>query len=231
MAIMDVTNEVELNLMSLFPMGPYRRPPERWYIFTGTSPEDVGYKGQSLPDLLFRRPELVGRANEWLKRLDVGYELRVASIGKGASDLFEVRLVDTRRASPVEVALSDVGFGVSQLLPFVVQSLAADKQIISIEQPEVHVHPRLQADLGDLLAETIKEPYGHQFLIETHSEHLMLRLQRLVREGQLKKDDVSVIYVARGVEGSQATRLHLDDEGDFLDEWPGGFFPERRREL
>lgn len=230
-AVISVSNEVEQNLSSLFPMGPFRRPPERWYIFTGTSPEDVGYKGQSLPDLLFRRPSLVDKANEWLRRLDMGYELRVASVGTSASDLFEVRLVDTRRGRPVEVALSDVGFGVSQILPFVVQSLAADNQIISIEQPEVHIHPRLQADLGDLLAEAIKPPYEHQFLVETHSEHLMLRLQRLVRAGQLKNDDVSVIYVKRAEGGSEATRLRLDEDGDFMDDWPGGFFPERRREL
>jgi hypothetical protein len=230
MVVMDVTGDVEGNLWSLFPMGPFRRPPERWYIFTGTSPEDVGYKGQLLPDLLFRRPELVVSANEWLERLDVGYALKVEPLGQ-ATDLFEVRVMDTRRGRPVEVALSDVGYGVSQILPFVVQSLAAERQIISIEQPEVHIHPRLQADLGDLLAETIKAPYGHQFLIETHSEHLMLRLQRLIREGNLQQSDVSVVYVARGETGSVASRLRLDSDGDFVDEWPGGFFPERRREL
>lgn len=231
MAVMDVANELERSLISLFPMGPFRRPPERWYIYTGTSPGNVGYKGQSLPDLLFRRPELVEKANYWLQRLSMGYQLRIASVGGTVSDLFEVRLVDTRRKTPVEVALSDVGFGVSQILPFLVQSLTSDKQIISIEQPEVHIHPRLQADLGDLLAATIKEPYHHQFLIETHSEHLMLRLQRLVREGTLKQEDVAVIYVLAGAEGSSATRLRLDKDGDFIDEWPGGFFPERRREL
>lgn len=231
MAVMDVASELERSLISLFPMGPFRRPPERWYIFTGTSPTDVGHKGQLLPDLLFRRPELVARANEWLERLKVGYQLKISSVGGSVSDLFEVRLIDTRRKDRVEVALSDVGFGVSQILPFLVQSLTADRQIISIEQPEVHIHPRLQADLGDLLAATIGDPYRHQFLIETHSEHLMLRIQRLIREHKLKHDDVAVIYVSAGPDGSTATRLHLDEEGDFVDEWPGGFFPERRREF
>lgn len=231
MALMDVGSEVSRNLGALFPMGPFRRPPERWYIFTGTSPEDVGYKGQLLPDFLFRQPDLVLRANHWLERLEVGYQLKIQPVGKGSSDLFEMRLRDTRRGKEVDVALSDVGFGISQLLPFLVQSLAANDQIISIEQPEVHIHPRLQADLGDLIAATIGDPYNHQFIIETHSEHLMLRLQRLVRDGRLSKDDVSVIYVSRGENGSEAQRLHLDEEGDFIDEWPGGFFPERRREL
>ena len=135
---------VEEALEALFPMGPFRRPPERWYIFTGTSPEDVGYRGDLLPDLLFRRPELVDEANKWLDQLDIGYTLRVRRIGQWGSDLFEVRLVDRRRSKEVDVALSDVGFGISQILPFIVQTLASNGQVISIEQPEVHLHPKLQ---------------------------------------------------------------------------------------
>ena len=227
---------LEQTLKALFPMGPFRRPPERWYIFTGTSPQDVGYKGDLLPDLLFRRPELVDDTNEWLKKLDMGYKLDVKSVGANSRDLFEVRLVDIRRKKRtdedrVDVALPDVGFGISQLLPFVVQSLISEKQIISIEQPEVHVHPRLQADLGDLLAEAIKPKRGNQFIIETHSEHLVLRLQRLIYEKKIKPEQVSVIYVSRGPEGAEAQRLLLDEEGDFVDDWPDGFFPERLREL
>ena len=221
---------LDQTLESLFPMGPFRRPPERWYIFTGTSPEDVGYRGDLLPDLLFRRADLIEEANTWLERLDIGYVLRVRAIG-GASDLFEVRLVDRRREGEVNVALSDVGFGISQILPFIVQTLASSGQVISIEQPEVHLHPKLQADLGDLLTTAIEKPYRHQFLVETHSEHLILRLQKLVRERKLRPEDISVIFVSRGGAGSSARRLRLDDDGRFMDEWPGGFFAERLREL
>ena len=222
---------LQRTLEDLFPMSPFRRPPERWYIFTGTTPQDVGYQGDLLPDLLLRHPELVQETNEWLKRLDIDYELEVKSVGSDSGDLFEVRLIDTRRKERVSVALPDVGFGVSQILPFIVQSLASEGRIISIEQPEVHVHPKLQADLGNLLAEAIKEPRQNRFIIETHSEHLILRLQRLVYKGEIKPEDVSVIYVSRGPEGAKAERLRLDDEGDFIDEWPNGFFLERLREL
>lgn len=222
---------LEQTLEALFPIRPFRKLPERQYTFRGTSPQHVGYQGEQLPDLLFRRAELVAETNEWLKRLDIGYKLEVKSIGDDWGDLFAVRLMDTRRKEPVSVALPDVGFGISQLLPFVVQSLVSEKQIISIEQPEVHVHPKLQADLGDLLAEAIKEPRQNRFIIETHSEHLILRLQRLVRNKLLEPEDVSVIYVSRRPEGAKAERLHLDEDGDFIDEWPNGFFTERLREL
>ena len=223
--------ELERTLETLFPMGPFRRPPERLYIFRGTSPQDVGYRGDLLPDLLFRDSELVKKANKWLKQLGIDYKLEVKSVGDRSRDLFEVRLIDTRREEKkdIDVALPDVGFGISQLLPFIVQSLVSEGQIISIEQPEVHVHPRLQADLGDLLAEAIKR--NNQFIIETHSEHLILRLQSLVYRGNVKPEDISVIYVSRGTKGAKAERLHIDAEGDFIDEWPGGFFLERLREL
>ena len=222
---------VEQTLGALFPISPFRIPPERLYTFRGTTPQNVGYRGDLLSDLLFRCPELVKETNEWLEKLDIGYELEVKPIVTDSGDLFAVRLIDTRRKEPVNVALSDVGFGVSQLLPFIVQSLVSEKRIISIEQPEVHVHPKLQADLGDLLAEAIKEPRQNRFIVETHSEHLILRLQRLVRKKVLSPEDVSVIYVSRGPEGAKAERLRLDEDGDFIDEWPNGFFPERLREL
>ena len=229
--VIEVGEELEQTLKALFPIRPFRKPPERWYIFTGNTPQDVGYQGELLPDLLLRRPELVQKTNKWLKRLDIDYELEVKPVGDNSGDLFEVRLIDTRRNDRVSVALSDVGFGVSQLLPFIVQSLIAEEQIISIEQPEVHVHPKLQADLGDLLAAAIKKENPNQFIIETHSEHLILRLQRLVRKKEIKPEDVSVIYVSRRPEGAKAERLHLDEDGDFIDEWPNGFFTERLREL
>ena len=220
---------LEQTLEALFPISPFRIPPERLYTFRGTTPQNVGYQGDLLPDLLFRSPKLVKDTNEWLNRLNMDYKLEMETFGTDSGDLFSVRLIDIHRKEPVNVALPDVGFGISQLLPFIVQSLVSGKQIISIEQPEVHVHPRLQADLGNLLAKAIKRE--KQFIVETHSEHLILRLQRLVRKKEIKPEDVSVIYVSRGPEGAKAERLRLDEAGDFIDDWPGGFFSERLREL
>ena len=121
-------------LADLFPIGPFRGLPERWYIFKGTDPQDIGYQGSLLPDLLFRQSKLVKETNEWLKRLEIDYELEIKPVGINTEDLFEVRLIDTRRRERLNVSLLDVGFGISQLLPFIVQSLVATGQIISIEQ-------------------------------------------------------------------------------------------------
>lgn len=226
-----VGRQIDQTLERLFPLGPFRKSPSRWYVFSGTTPQDVGFEGQSLPDLIFRKEEVRNETNDWLKRLDIGYEINTRSLGDTGSDLFELRLLDTRRKKAVEVGLADVGFGISQILPLIVQSLAASDQIISVEQPEVHIHPRLQADLGDLLIEATKEPRRNQFLIETHSEHLALRLQRRVRENEIPSDHIAILYVSRGENGSKVTQIRLDEDGDFMDEFPGGFFPERLREL
>lgn len=228
--VSNASELVDVRLGQLFPLGPFRRAPERYYMFAGSNPADVGFSGDSMPDLLLRNKTLLKNVNKWLGRLRVGHEIILKNFGK-THDLYEIRLKDTLRKSKVTTSLSDVGFGISQLLPFIVQSLAGGEQIIAIEQPEVHVHPRLQGDIGELLLESITVSANKQFLIETHSENLILRIQKLVRSKRLGANQVAVLFVSRTTDGAQISRLRLDENGDFIDDWPGGFFPERIREL
>lgn len=105
--------------------------------------------------------------------------------------------------------------------------------MILVEQPETHLHPRLQARLADLFIDsTSVAGRGNQLIVETHSEHVLLRVQRRIREGSLTSDDVAVIYVDQDESGvATVQRLRLDGDGDFLDEWPSGFFDDRLDEL
>lgn len=146
--------------------------------------------------------------------------------GEKISDLV---LMDKRTKTPV--SHRDVGIGVSQVIPILVSCYGLSDALVAIEQPEIHLHPKLQAELGTVFAESIKPPYNNRFILETHSEHLILRLQRLIREGQLKPEDISVIYVDSDQEGSQCLELRLDEEGDFIDEWPDGFFEDDFKEI
>lgn len=214
-------------------IGPLREYPERIYTFSGNTGTQVGKSGKMVPDILFKNPELLQRVNDRLKSFDLKYEFKVAKFTNAEtgemSDIFALQLVD--EYTGVNVSLQDVGFGISQVLPIIVQSMLSRNTTLLIEQPEIHIHPRLQAELGSLLAECIKSPINNQFIIETHSEHLILRLQKLIRKGELKPEDISVIYVDRGAEGSKCLSLRLDKDGDFIDEWPDGFFEEDFNEI
>ena len=139
------------------------------------------------------------------------------------------------RRTKVTVAPSDVGFGIGQLLPILVEGLVAERRIVCVEQPEIHLHPRLQAHLADFLIDTAgadapndrRHTNANQWIVETHSEALILRVQKHIRAGKLKADNVSVLYVEPGPEGSTIRQLRLDDDGEFMDTWPNGFFEER----
>lgn len=215
-------------LESIVYLGPLRDYPERHYIFSGTSPLNVGKSGKYTNDLLFTDQSLISKVNEWLERFNINYEMSIDEFkSQTMSDVYSMRLID--KVSNVNVSPLDVGFGISQILPIIVQSIISRRSVICIEQPEIHIHPRLQAELGTFFSECIRQK--NQFIIETHSEHLMLRIQRLIRNGELSNEDVSVIYIDRQEDGSKCIELRLDEDGDFIDEWPHGFFEEGYEEI
>jgi predicted ATPase len=138
-------------------------------------------------------------------------------------------LVDPRNG--LRVGPQDVGFGVSQLLPIVTELLVSRDSLVSIEQPELHLHPRLQSELADLCIESVIRG-RNQLLVETHSEHLILRLQRRIRQGAIPRELVSVLYVDPTSSGAaRVEELRMDESGEFIDEWPEGFFEERFQEV
>jgi len=99
-------------------------------------------------------------------------------------------------------------------------------KLLAMEQPEIHLHPALQAELGDVFIESAMGERKNTFILETHSEHLILRLMRRIREGRISHSDVGVIFVEPLPRGSRFVELRIDEDGDFIDEWPGGFFEE-----
>ena len=139
-------------------------------------------------------------------------------------------------------SLRDTGVGISQILPIIAYSLTPTNQLVLIEEPEIHLHPALQSELGDLFIDAITDTANKQLLIETHSEHILLRIMRRIRETTNKTlpegtngitpDDVAVLFVQPEKEGySTVLNLRLDENGEFLDPWPGGFFEEGFNEM
>ncbi|MGQ0699320.1 MAG: AAA family ATPase [Panacagrimonas sp.] len=124
----------------------------------------------------------------------------------------------------------EVGVGVSEVVPVIVGSLDASIPLLSVEQPELHIHPRMQVSLGDLFLAATSDG-GKTLLLETHSEHLILRLLRRVREGGADAKSISVVYINKRNDVSVVERLPVTSDGDFAVDWPGGFFDERTSEL
>ena len=161
----------------------------------------------------------------------------------------EIHLKDKDKGTTV--SLQDVGVGVSQVLPVIINAFGRQNEFIAIEQPEIHIHPALQAELGDLFIESALGDNKNTFLLETHSEHLILRLLKRVRETSegdfsgwpealksacpdgIRPEDIAVLYVQPGAEGAGAEIIELPvtPDGDFSRPWPSGFFTERANEL
>jgi predicted ATPase len=141
--------------------------------------------------------------------------------------------------------IAGLDWSISQMIPVIVACVRDQEGILAIEQPELHVHPAIQVGLGDLFIHAVREEHGvasHKaLLVETHSEHIMLRLLRRIRETTenelppgalgLSAKDLSVIYVESTDEGVRFRPLRVDPEGEFIDRWPTGFFEERGEEL
>ena len=139
------------------------------------------------------------------------------------------------------VEIEDVGSGIGYILP-VLASLSHDGRAL-IQQPELHLHPALQSALGDSIVRSIENyKYHDQFcLIETHSEHLLLRILKLLRNVEKRVDEVvspltfdkvAVLYFEPKSDGTtKVHRLRLSPDGKLIDRWPGGFFNERYKDL
>jgi predicted ATPase len=202
---------------------------------TGYRLERVEFKEVPVPSLfhqMFERgldEDDIGELQELYQRLATRTEIALRDFQKG-----------------ILVAPGDVGVGISQMVPIVVSSLRAQEGVLAIEQPELHVHPAIQVGLGDLFIRAARSDpdrlfSGKTLLIETHSEHIILRLLRRIRETTdeelppgvtgLSPDDLAVTYVEASAEGVRFRALGVGADGEFRDQWPQGFFEERAGEL
>lgn len=223
-------------LARIYFLGPMRARPERTTMAGRGVLDYVGPVGENMAALLADRPQAVDEVNAWCDRLELGYHVRMLApvseeIVRSAGDFTVLALEDVRFDPPVLVSPRAVGYGVGQLLPVITQCVIADGGMVIVEQPEVHLHPRLQSNVGDLFVDTVVAGRA-QLLLETHSEHLVLRLLRRVREGVLPASDLAILYVDLHEDGGAfLRRLEVNRHGDLVDGWPGGFFDERLAEV
>jgi predicted ATPase len=231
-------------------LGPIRTIPTRNFDTADSISSDPS-TGSTAWDVLKSNHTVLEQVNEWLDKFGTKKRILTEQLVDTAQiyKLVDEKTSDAQFKAAIQ-ALSkrpllrfydstkhiylshrDLGIGISQVLPVVVNCVANTNTTVLIEQPELHLHPRLQGDLADLFIETaITGSQENTYLLETHSEALILRLLRRVREGVIKPDDIAILYVSSGEDGSNVTHIRVDKDGDFMDRWPNGFFEETYRD-
>ena len=218
------------HLPELIPVAPLRSKPKRTYdpVRETATPE-----GEHIPMLMMRldRTEATrwDSLHEGLVRFGRGAglfsDIKVKRHGKQMSDPFQLQV--KVRSGP-HANIMDVGYGISQSLPILVDIMAANGAVRNraflLQQPEVHLHPRGQAELASLFISSFKAG-RNRFLIETHSDHIVDRVRISVRQGSLRPDDVSILYFEpQGPKGNAVNihNVHLDEDGN-LEKAPPGY--------
>jgi predicted ATPase len=203
-------------------LGPLREYPKRYYPISGDYPATVGIRGEKATEVIYyhfkRKKDNFKTLEDLVRKADFGDKIEIRTFDNVYSIIIHNPMTKTG------TNLADMGFGTSQFLPIVIQGLILDKgSTLIVEQPEIHLHPRLQAELADFLIKL--KNADKNVLIETHSEHVILRLQRRIAEGKLSSDDVAIYYFDKTSQGSHITEVKLNKNGT-LQRWPKGFFEE-----
>lgn len=246
-SIADLNLEMTRLLERIHYVGPLREYPNRFYQWSGETPQHVGRKGERAIDAILAsrgEREFNFKPRERYKPLDqvvaaqlqqmgLIHDFSVRSIAEGHK-MYEVCVQTSPYRS--EVLLTDVGFGISQVLPVIVENLyVPPRSIIIFEQPEIHLHPAVQAHLADLFIDAIaaterpigdaskRVPRNIQFIIESHSEHFLRRLQRRIAEEKLRPEDAALYFIDTDRGQSKVRELDVDEYGR-IKNWPENFF-------
>jgi len=236
----DLQLELVQMLKRVYYLGPLREFPKRYYTSKGTTPSDLGPKGEFVVDAILAsrkqgkyispgykktRKTLEERIAYWLERLGLIHSFKVEPIG---SSLYEVKVKRGPKSS--EVLITDVGFGVSQVLPVLVMCYyVPEGSTILLEQPEIHLHPSVQMGLADVFIDVAKNRKV-QVILESHSEHLLSRLQRRLAEKSVSNDAVALYFCDVAATGSQLNKLDINLWGD-ISNWPVDFFGDQFGEV
>ena len=229
-------------------LGPLREHPRRSYQWAGDEPDDAGQNGeyaiaailaaQASGRKLSRGPKkrqqpFAEFIATLMQELGVIHSFAVKAVVEGRKE-YEV-LVKTHASAP-EVKITDVGFGVSQVLPALVEAFyCAPHSVVWMEQPEIHLHPRVQSELADVLISATKARENGadrdvQIIVESHSEHLLSRLQRRVAEGVITPQDVAIYFCRRSGSAAELEPLKLNGDGE-IENWPDNFFGDEMADV
>ena len=224
---MQLSSLFEDFFSNLYYLASTRAEPRRQDRWEGEHPIDVGKRGHDvISALLSARVKHLGRNEKhisaWLQKMKLAHSFSLESQGDDEKD-YEIRI--RKNAESPAVPLVDMGYGLSQFLPVLVLCYyVPEGSTLILEQPGIHLHPMVQSQLADLLIEVVTER-NLQVIVESHSEHLLVRLQRRIAEGKIGKDKIGLYFCrndeAEGV--SKCKELYVDRVGNIRN-WPENFF-------
>ena len=226
----------------IYYLGPLRDYPHRQYNWSGGSPSDVGTRGELMINAILAASEK-GKAYQMkkgsrkrsfqevvamrLKEMGLIHSFSVAEVAEG-SNIYQAK-VSVGKRSP-KVLLTDVGFGVSQVLPAIVLlNHVPEGSTVVFEQPEIHLHPEVQSGLADAII-GIAETRNLQVIIESHSEHFLRRLQRRVADETISANLVKLYFVSQESGEARLTDIGLNEYGE-IENWPPDFFGDEMEEI
>lgn len=216
-------NDLNLCMNKMYIIPGLRSMPKR-YFAKGIQTSYVGARAEYLAESL-AKPDVKKMTNEWLNKLDIPYSVDVINVEN------HYEIIWKPKNKKMNIFANHIGLGYPLILPFIVQCLTANNKIIVVEEPEVHLHPKLQADLGDLIVESsIKN--NNQIILETHSEDLLLRVLKKVRDKKISPDLISANYVLKeGNKPSEIKKININSDGQYFTSWKDDIFAERLKEF
>lgn len=221
-----VYDQVGSLLRELAYIGPIRDRPKRYYERSADIPITVGAAGEVAPQLFRERyASLHKKLDKWARAFGLASHISCNDI---SDDMFEIQLIS--RKPQLRTNISDSGFGASQLFPLIIQAITARPKSLTIaEQPEIHLNPRCQSVLADLFVEMATS--GRKAIVETHSEHLLLRLRRLVASGAIKPSQIALYFFEKQDGRTEVREVPISPNGHIeSSNWPKGFFEDALRE-
>ncbi len=220
---------IESVMENIHYVGAQRIKPKLAQSYSNTDFREVGTDGQMTRFLLNERKNahvagyddnvggLAALCKKWI--CDKMHLAKDIDVVKDSNKLYRTLITNN---DGLQVDLCQMGFGLSQILPFVVQGfLTPVGGTLIVEDPDVHMHPKVQADIVDFFIDLMQ--HGRNVLIETHSDHIVTRLRRRITDETLTTDKVNIIFVENGKDGSSYPSIGISENGAFTSELPKDF--------
>ena len=236
--IINISTKESINIdfsnlaISIDYIGPFRKFPSRTFSISGNIVDKIGVEGENAYNLIgqskLKKTDLIKNVGKWYSKYFDNWELDVYV---NNFPILETVLIKNTKPKDFRINIKDVGEGMSQVLPLIVNAFQEKNMLTVIEQPELHLHPEAHANLAELFAMSAIEN-KKKYIIETHSENFILRLRRLIVDANspLKSEDVVIYWIEEGENGHTIEPITINKKG-ILSDWPEGVFNENIEEI